>query len=49
MTHPAGLAHTLDLRVEPEIGIAALERSLAKRGYLPVEAGAQPETSLLLI
>jgi hypothetical protein len=36
------LADALDLRVEPEVGVAAFERTRAKRGDLPIKTGAQP-------
>jgi hypothetical protein len=38
----AAVAHLLDLGVEPEIGVAALERPVAERLHLLVKALADP-------
>jgi hypothetical protein len=39
---PAAVADLLDLRVQPQIGVAALQRAVAERIDLLVEAGADP-------
>jgi hypothetical protein len=39
--HAAALADSLDLGVEPPLGVGALERALAEGAHLLVEAAAQ--------
>ncbi len=40
--HPAAVADLLDLRVQPQVRVAALERPVAERLHLFVQAGADP-------
>ena len=47
--HAATLADLLDLRVEPEVGEATLERPLAEGGDPLVERAAQPRDLVLEI
>ena len=46
---PAAVADLLDLCVEPQVRVAALERSVAKGLHLLVEALADPGSSLFEI
>jgi hypothetical protein len=46
---PARVAHLLDLGVQPQIGVAALERAVAEGIDLLVEALADPRASLFEI
>ena len=41
VTHAAALAHALHLGIEPEVGVAALERALAEDPHLLVERAAE--------
>lgn len=47
LAHAASLTDTLDLGVEPEVGMAPLERSLAEGGHLIVDARAQARDLVL--
>jgi hypothetical protein len=40
--HPAAVPDLLDLRIQPQIGVAALERPVAEGLDLLVQAGADP-------
>ncbi len=47
LPHAAGLADPLDLRVEPQIGVGALQGALAERRDLLVQAATQPADLVL--